>query len=187
MSKVKEYQMGTNICSDTCWKNAKENNNKEISDYNLYDYHSFYNGNKEYGSLPDFRLDHANLRGKAGYGLADDYLIDNYSSLRNDPKSLTHDRCQIQLFERVFQAPPLLKGAQGNIDKELEVLAGNDTNPFKCKKSIMEKQFNMGYPLLDFMKEMQNPDNIVPEWVNGGEDTRSYKNRNEFNKKCKYF
>ena len=38
-------------------------------------------------------------------------------------------------------------------------------------------------PLLDFIKEVQNPDHIVPVWVNGGEDTRSYINRLNFNKK----
>jgi len=39
-------------------------------------------------------------------------------------------------------------------------------------------------PLLDCVKDIQHPDNIVPVWVNGGEDTRSYVNRSEFNKLC---
>ena len=184
MSKVIEYNMGTSVCSDTCWKNAKENNNKEIEDYTLYDKYSHYKSESKLGSLPDFALQHPNLRGRPGYGLADEYLIDNYSALRNDPNSLTHDKCSNQLFERVFQAPPLLKGAEGNIEKELDILSGSDTNPFKCKKTIMEKEGRIGYPLIDCLKDLQNPDNIVPEWTNGGEDTRSYKNRAEFNKRC---
>ena len=36
------------------------------------------------------------------------------------------------------------------------------------------------------MKDIQDPDNIVPSWTNGGEDTRSYINRMDFNKKCKW-
>jgi hypothetical protein len=32
------------------------------------------------------------------------------------------------------------------------------------------------------LENIQNPDNIVPLWVNGGEDTRSYINRFNFNK-----
>ena len=46
----------------------------------------------------------------------------------------------------------------------------------------MEVQLKHPIPLVDCMKDIQNPDNIVPIWVNGGEDTRSYINRMNFNK-----
>ena len=46
----------------------------------------------------------------------------------------------------------------------------------------MEQELRIGYPLIDCLKDLQNPDNIVPSWENGGADTRSYKNRAEFNK-----
>ena len=186
MSKVIEYNMGSSICSDTCWKNSKEENNKEISDYNLFDRYADFKSDNTYGSFPNLALEHPDLRGRPGYGVADSYLIDNYSALRNDPEALTHDKCQNQIFERVFQAPPLIKGAEGNIEEELSLLSGNDTNQFKCKKTIMEKELNYAYPLVDCLKDLQNPDHIVPEWTNGGEDTRSYKNRAEFNKRCQY-
>ena len=71
-------------------------------------------------------------------------------------------------------------------EEELSLLSGNDTNQFKCKKTIMEKELNYAYPLVDCLKDLQNPDHIVPQWTNGGEDTRSYKNRAEFNKRCQY-
>lgn len=177
------YDLNTNISNDNCWRNVKDFNNNEINQYFLYNNSQEFNTDNKYGSLPNFRLEHPNLRGKPGYGLSDSYLIDNYSALRNDPDSLTHDKCGIQLFERVFQAPPLLKGAEGNLEKELDLLSGSDTNVFKSKKSIMEREKRIGYPLLDPLKELQNPDNIVPQWTNGGEDTRSYKNRAEFNKR----
>jgi len=184
-----KYYMDTNIASDTCWKDSKEHNNKEIYDYSMYNEYSVYSPENTICSLPEMSYDHTNLRGRCGFGLVDNNLVDNYSALRNDPKSLTHDKCSIQLYERVFQAPPLLKVAEGYLEKELEVLSGNDTNHNKCRKSIMESEQRIGYPLIDCLKDIQNPDNIVPSWTNGGEDTRSYKNRAEFNKifdnKCK--
>jgi len=174
-----EYNMDTNICSDTCWKNTKETNNKEIYDYSIFNQYCEYD---DKCAMPDFYLDHPNLTARNGYGLTDTFNVNNYSALRNDPKSITHDKCTIQLFERVFQAPPLLKGAEGDLEKELDVLSGNDTNTMGCKKSLMEFEQRLGYPLVDCLKDIQNPDNIVPHWTNGGEDTRSYKNRSEFNK-----
>jgi hypothetical protein len=177
------YDLNTNVSNDNCYRNVKDFNNTEINQYFLYNNSTEFNSDNKHGSLPNFRLEHPNLRGKAGYGLSDSYLIDNYSALRNDPQSLTHDKCGVQLFERVFQAPPLLKGAEGNLEKELDLLSGSDTNVFKSKKNIMEREKRIGYPLLDPLKELQNPDNIVPQWTNGGEDTRSYKNRTEFNKR----
>lgn len=177
------YDLNTNVSNDNCYRNVKDYNNTEINQYFLYNNSTEFNSDNKQGSLPNFRLEHPNLRGKAGYGLSDSYLIDNYSALRNDPASLTHDKCGVQLFERVFQAPPLLKGAEGNLEKELDLLSGSDTNVFKSKKNIMEREKRIGYPLLDPLKELQNPDNIVPQWTNGGEDTRSYKNRTEFNKR----
>jgi hypothetical protein len=78
----------------------------------------------------------------------------------------------------------MIKGSQGDINKELDIISGTNTDPFNSKKTIMELQINKPAPLLDFMKEIQNPDHIVPTWVNGGEDTRSYINRLNFNKKC---
>jgi len=176
--------MDTNIASDTCWKDSKEHNNKEIYDYSMYNEYSVYSPENTICSLPEMSYDHTNLRGRCGFGLADNNLVDNYSALRNDPKSLTHDKCQTQIFERIFTACPLLKGSTGDIEKELDILSGNDTNQYKCKKNIMEKQLNNTYPLLDCLKEFQKPENIVPEWTNGGEDTRSYINRVNFNKNC---
>ena len=48
----------------------------------------------------------------------------------------------------------------------------NDTNQNKCKKNIMENELRIGFPLVDCLKDLQNPDNIVPAWTNGGDDTR---------------
>ena len=174
-----------NICSDTCWKVSKDNQNSQISDYILYpNQDNLTKCVSPYVRMTDVSLDHINLRGRPGYGLSDDCLIDKYSSLRNDPNSMTHDRCPIQLYERVFSGGPLLKSSTGDINKELDILSGSDTNPFKCKKTIMELQTNHLIPLLDCVRDVQDPAHIVPKWTNGGDDTRSYINRTEFNKNC---
>lgn len=174
-----------NICSDNCWRVSKDVQNEQIANYGLYpNQDNFTKCMSPHIRIPDFHYEHINLRGRPGYGLADDCLIDKYSSLRNDPNAMTHDRCSIQLYERVFQGGPKLKAINGDLDKELDVLSGTDTNPFRCKKTIMELQTNKFVPLLDCVKDVQDPDHIVPKWVNGGEDTRSYVNRTEFNKQC---
>lgn len=179
------FDSATSICTDTCWKNAKELHNNQIADYNLYQ-NNFVNCEYPNVRMTDMYLNHPNLRGRPGVGLSDDCLIDNYSSLRNDPASLTHDRCKIQLFNRIFTGGPNLRCGNKNPAAELELLEGTDTNPFRCKKAIMEEEMNNFIPLLDCMKDIQDPKHIIPVWTNGGEDTRSYVNRAEFNKHCNW-
>jgi len=179
------FDSSTSTCTDTCWKNAKELHNKQMSDYNLYQ-NNFTECEYPHVRMTDMYLNHPNLRGRPGYGLADDCLIDNYSSLRNDPGTLTHDKCKIQLFKRIFTGGPNLRCGKTNVASELELLEGSDTNPFKCKKIIMEEEMNNFIPLIDCMKDIQDPNHIVPMWTNGGEDTRSYIHRAEFNKKCNW-
>ena len=106
--------------------------------------------------------------------------------MRND-EMMTRDKCKIQLFSRIFTGVPQLKGCGGDISKELDILSGTDTSSSigalgGCKKRLMELQIKHPIPLVDCMKDIQNPDNIVPIWINGGEDTRYYINRLNFNK-----
>ncbi len=190
------YETPTKIYSDDCWNNAKDLYNNNIEKYATY-----YNNNAEVkkptGTLPDVALEHPNLRGRPGYGLADAYLIDVYSSLRNNPEGFTQDKCHIQLFERMFKGGPMLKGASGNIFRELDVLSGSDSRsiPAKpssrgseitgvCNKSdVMESQTSYIIPLIDCMKDIQDPENIIPKWTRGGEDTRSYLNKIKYSKR----
>ena len=183
------YNANVAVNSDTCWMNAKDNNNISLEKYSLY-YNDSSKEKNNYGSLPHITFDHVNLRGRPGYGLSDDYLIDNYSELRNNPNSMTRDRCSIQLTTRLFSGGPKLYGKNRDINKELDFLSGSDSRNIydynneniKCNKSIMEKSMNNMIPLLDCIKEVQNPENIVPRWTRGGDDTRSYINKLKFSK-----
>ena len=189
------YNADVAVNSDACWMNAKDMNNDSMGKYALY-YNDSAHVKKPTGTLPDFSLEHPNLRGRPGYGVSDDYLIDIYSSLRNNASSMTRDRCPIQLITRTFAGGPRLTGKTGDIDKELDVLSGSDTRvmpvksnvdentdiPVRCNKAIMELPMNNFMPLLDCIKEVQNPENIVPNWIRGGEDTRSYINKVKYTK-----
>jgi len=177
------FNTQNSVCSDDCWRSAKDNYNNEISNYHTFD-NNFTECNSPNVRMPLFYLEHENLRGRPGYGLSDSCLIDQYNSLVKNDDLITHDKCKLQVFERLFTACPSIKSSLGDINKELDVISGSDTNPFKCKKTLMEQQLYKFIPLIDCVKEVQNPDNIVPEGIRGGEDTRSYINRLNFNKKC---
>lgn len=192
------YNADAQLNSDTCWMNAKDNNNNQVEKYALY-----YNDNsrvdKEYGSLPNIAYDHVNLHGRPGYGVSDDYLVDVYSSLRNNKDGMTRDRCPIQLTTRTFTGGPKLQGKSRDIDKELDFLSGSDTrvhgnNMLRdqgndapeyqgcSSKHIMETTTNKFMPMLDCIKDIQDPNNIVPSWTRGGDDTRAYVNKVKFDK-----
>jgi hypothetical protein len=183
------FDKQNNMCSDSCWEEAQNYGNNKINDYYTFST-QFVECKEPNVRMPDFYYDHVNLRGRPGYGLADACLIDDYSHLVNNSDSVTRDRCRLQLFKRLFNGCPLFKGQSGNIDAELDLLAGTDSgllggvgkNNIGCsKKGIMELQIKQPIPLVDCMKDIQNPDHIVPLWTRGGENTRSYINRLNFN------
>jgi len=180
MSKIFDTQ--NSVCSDECWKKAKDNYNDEISGYYTYN-NNFVKCEEPNVRMPSSYLEHENLRGRPGYGLSDPCLIDIYNNLVKNNELMTHDRCKIQIYERLFSACPSFKNTGGDINKELDIIAGTDTNPYRCKKTIMEQSTYKFIPMIDCVKEVQNPDHIVPNWIRGGEDTRSYINRVNFNKK----
>lgn len=193
------YNNDAQLNSDKCWMNAKDNNNNDLHKYSLY-----YNDNskvdKDHGSLPNMTYDHVNLNGRPGYGLSDDYLVDVYSSLRNNKDGMTRDRCPNQLTTRTFAGGPKLQGKSRDINKELDFLSGSDTRVMydgfltglesseekksqqNCNKTIMETTTNKFMPMLECIKDVQDPNNIVQSWTRGGDDTRAYVNKVKFDK-----
>lgn len=171
------------LCSDSCWANFKNIGNDKISKYQTYDT-QLVECEDPNVRMPAFMYDHVNLRGRPGVGVADSCLIDNSSELLYNNDRKPRNRCKLQLFKRLFNASPSMKGQEGDINRELDILAGSDSsfnNKIPCKKVLMEYQIREPMPLIDWIKEAQNPNNIVPIWTNGGEDTRSYINRLRFN------
>jgi hypothetical protein len=172
-----------NICNDFCWQDYKNFQNDKIMNYNTFDKSTqLLDCESPNVRVPQFMYDHPNLRGRAGYGLTEPCLVDIYSDLIKNDNLLTRDRCRVQLSKRIFTSVPQLKGCNGDMSKELDIISGSDTISGTCRKSVMELQIKHPIPLVDCMKDIQNPNNIVPIWTNGGEDTRSYINRQHFNR-----
>jgi hypothetical protein len=176
------------LCSDNCAKEAKDVQNDGVYKYMMYQDLKVDCDGKN-ARFPKFAFDHVNLSGRNGYGIAEGCVVDNYSSLRNDPSQLTRDRCRVQLFSRIFQGCPNLKPGVVNPDQEMPLIQGTGSTTyegvsFPCKKTITEittKQFD---PLTECAKEVQKSEHIVEPWVRGGDDTRNYVKRQELLSKC---
>lgn len=171
------------VGSDCCEKQARDAQNESIEKYSFYQFLPVdcVSPNPRF---PEFSYDHVNLHGRVGYGLADDCLVDQYSTLRNDPAQLTRDRCHIQLFERVFHGCPNLKPGVPNPEQELPIVQGLSSTTlegtkFACKKTLMELTTKKPVPLIDCMQDIQNPDHLVEPWIRGGDTTRDYVKRQE--------
>lgn len=174
--------------SDCCAQEAKDAQNNAIYGYTSFQYLPA-DCHKPNMRSPDFQYDHPNLRARIGYGVADDCAVDSYSSLRNDPKQLTRDRCKIQLFERIFQGVPNLKPGVPAPEKEMPIKQGISSTTlegvqFSCKKSIMEQTTKHPIPLLDCMKDIQTADTTVEPWIRGGDNTRDFVRRQQFLQQC---
>jgi hypothetical protein len=182
------FNTGKNVCSDDCAQEARDIRNEGIFGYETYNYIPI-DCDGEHARFPTFSYDHVNLRGRPGRGLADACVIDKYSELRNDPKQLTRDRCHIQLFSRIFQGCPNLRKGVVNPDQEMPIIQGTDTGGFDgylfgCKRAITELETKHPVPLLDCVKEVQNPKHCVESWIRGGEPTRDFIRRQEFLTQC---
>lgn len=176
------------VCSDDCAKEARDNQNDAIHSYMHYQHLPVACTNPN-PRMPTFTYDHVNLRGRVGYGLADDCLVDQYSVLRNDPAQLTRDRCHIQLFTRIFQGAPNLKPGVPEPDMEYPITQGTSSGTlegieYPCKRAVMEMTTNKPMPMLPCVKDVQDPEHIVEPWIRGGDSTRDFVRRQEFLTKC---
>lgn len=177
------------LCTDDCAKEAKDLQNESIFGYETYQ-HIPVECDGQHARFPGFAYDHVNLRGRAGFGVAEGCVVDNYSLLRNDPSQLTRDRCRTQLFTRMFHGCPNLKPGVADPDKEMPILQGTGSSTlegvqYPCKKTIMEMTTNKFMPMIDCVKDAQKPEHVVEPWgPRGGDDTRSFVRRQEFLEAC---
>ena len=182
------YNKYCDLYNDTCHKESKDISNKLIDDYTHYN-RNFIQCNDPNIRIPQFYLDHVNLRGSPHPNVPnhpDNCLIDKESVFRNNKQQMTKDKCNIQLYQRMFQACPNLRPGIGDPNNELELLSGTDSTHISntCNQNIMEKQTYQMIPMLDCVSKVQNHEHIVPKWIRGGEDTRNYINRKKFLEKC---
>lgn len=184
------FLQSQNICSDKCAIDAKETQNNAIHGYDMYQYlPAQCDRSGKVARYPTFSYDHVNLTGRIGYGVAEGCVVDQYSELRNDPAQLTRDRCHIQLFSRIFQAGPNLRCGVVDPALEMSIAQGQGSRDlagvqYPCSRTLMELETNHPMPMLDCVKEVQNPANIVEPWIRGGDNTRDYVRRKEWLEKC---
>jgi hypothetical protein len=178
-----------NYATDPCAQEAKDLQNDRIANWILFDNYASVPCNTPNIRSPDMQYDNVYLRASIGYGVSDGCEIDQDSKLRNNRDGLTHDRCKIQLFQRIFQGAPNLKPVLDDPGKELAFIEGTDTscmNGYVYKKQLMEKNLSYQTPLVDCLKDIQDPTHIVPTWTRGGDPTRDYVRRKEFTNLCGY-
>jgi len=188
VNENRTFNSTKNVCSDDCAQEARDIRNEGIFGYETYQYLPV-ECDGEHARFPGFAYDHVNLRGRIGYGAAEGCVVDKYSQLFTDPKVLTRDRCRIQLFSRIFQGCPNLRGGVVNPDDEMPILQGTGTRDldgylFMCKKSITELETYHPTPMLDCVKQVQDPKHCVESWVRGGDPTRDFIRRQEFLQQC---
>jgi len=188
VNENRTFNSAKNVCSDDCAQEARDIRNEGIFGYETYQYLPV-ECDGEHARFPGFAYDHVNLRGRAGFGVSDGCVVDKYSELRNDPKQLTRDRCRIQLFSRIFQGCPNLRKGVVNPDDEMPILQGTGSRDldgylFMCKKSITELETKHPVPMLDCIKQVQDPKHCVESWVRGGDPTRDFIRRQEFLQQC---
>jgi hypothetical protein len=139
---------------------------------------------------PNFLYDHPNLRPRIGVGLSDDCTVDTLSSLWNS--EMTHDRCKIQLFERVFTGVPNLRPGRVDPGEEMPLQQGVDNATFEgsilpCKKTLNEVPWKEFDPLLPCVKTVQDVEHVVEENIRCGISTRNFEIRQQYLKNCGYY
>lgn len=169
------------IGSDECWINAQNDQSKNIYDYRMF---NFYKTNvpeckNEVKKLQEFVVEN-NLHIKEGYGNTNGCFVDNDSMLRNEQK-ITNEKCKNQLDSRLFHAVPSLNHGGFHPVIESKLTQGEDTGEKKSCNVLSGKGLDVFMPMIPCLRDsIQNPDNIVPKWVNGGEHTRDFVNQREF-------
>lgn len=157
---------------DKCAKSAKNNVNKSITDYNLWNNYSCA-GDKE-KTLDDFATKNLNLRTKKGYGTAPSCHVDTDTELRLNAK-WTSERAKTQLFSRFFTANPDLSRGTADTDVESQLVQGDDTYRIKMCQRLSEKEFDRFMPLLPCIKQnVQKVDNIVLPFNQAGQNSREF-------------
>ena len=166
------FDAQSSLRSDRCNRLATDRENARIQEYVLRG-RTDETCSPAGARRPD--LDHRNLLMRPGYGVADQCTIDTDSRLRVNPGGLTNMRDQHQLFTRVYQAVPDLRGGLPRPDVESRLIQAEMTPSRKCSGGVeWDKPF---LPMQACVASAQDPAHIVPTWTWGGEATRDYVRR----------
>lgn len=166
------FDANNGLRSDSCYQDSRDAGNQRMAQYML-------SGGQPAGACPVAQrrpdLDHVNLRLHRGYGNADACTIDNDSALRNNASGMTNPREKHQLFTRMYQAGPDLRGGLPRPDVESRLIQGGLDETRHCTGgSPWDRNF---IDMLPCVATVQEAEHIVPSWTWGGEPTRDYVRR----------
>jgi hypothetical protein len=181
---MRQFDNFGRLADDKCALVTKELQNRSIGDYMLYNSFVTSEPKRDLKEFKDFVVNNQNLRYKDGYGFLNGNVVDTDSDIRNGAK-FTNDREKSQLTTRWYQAVPSFNkgGLIVNVDTRLKF--AEDTSFIRSCQKTSEKDFDRFIPLTPCLADVvQNPEHIIPKWVNGGESTRNYVHDAEFLQQC---
>ena len=185
---MKYFDQTHRVGSDDCNKTSQLLQSEGISKYNMF---NFYKTNipecdDSVKKMQEFASDNY-MHVREGYGFTNSCKVDTDSDLRFKSSLLTNDKGRTQLFARTFQATPNL--FRGTIEPQVEskLIQGEYYGHEKSCLKTTEQPFDTFIPLITCLKDnVQNPNNIIPEWKWGGEGTRDTVKQKEFLEKNGY-
>lgn len=181
---MRQFDNFARAADDECAHVTKDLQNQSIGDYFLFNSFVTSEPKNDLTNFKSFVAENQNLRYKDGFGYLNAVVVDADSRLRNGSK-LTHDREKSQLSTRWYQAVPSFNkgGLIVNVDTRLKF--AEDTSAIRSCQRTTEKDFDRFVPFTSCLaKSVQNPENIVPPWVNGGESTRNYVHDAQYLQQC---
>lgn len=162
------YDNENKLNADFCAQDARDLQNTSIQDYRLF-------STTAQGCDNNFQkcaIQNRNLWWKKGYGYTDGCVVDNDSEMRNNSK-VTHDKHKTQLFTRNYVANPALGRGVNVPNLESRLIEGLDTTQIRQCDRLDEKTLDVFIPMISCLQDnVQNPDNIIPTWTWGGDNSR---------------
>lgn len=185
---MRYFDFGNRLTQDECALRTRDNENRSITDYRLYNPYNIDACEKKLKDLNDFIAENPNLRYRDGYGYAVPCLIDQDSMMRNDAQ-WTNTRERQSLNVRFFHAvPDISRGAFiPNTESLLKIGPVDSTHERQCDR-LAEKNFNRFVPLQEcvgsFLKAQAD---VTPQWTQQfGESSRETVRQKEFLESCGY-
>ena len=168
---------------DKCIQDSRDFQNNYVNEYNTFNY--FRTGGSDCKEkaeqVKDFSLENYTTI-RDGYGFANQCTIDQDSEIRNGVK-WSHGRNKQQLCKRVFTDIPNLANGGFIANIESRLTQGEDTGIKRSCNTLSEVSLyeHNVIPMIGCLKEsIQNPDNIIPKFKWGGEDTRDNSKQEAF-------
>lgn len=173
-SQFKIFNQVKGLEDDVCYLSVEELQNQAMNNYMLNNYFMgscLSQDNKNTRSeeaVEQFAMENG-MTLFNGYGNTNVCDMEDDNKLRNGVQ-LTNDKNKRQLFKRIFEAVPSLSRGGLIADVQSKIQIGDDTRQDKpcnvlSEVSTLDLQFT---PLLDCVKQQQNPKHIINEVMTSG-------------------